>query len=121
GFVEARERGKGLRVIAPMVHKPVLRLLVGIGEPVRRHLGGNRRHGRQDAARQQGVANKMFALCHKVHSPCPFRSRASPCALFNKLARSVASVEFSGHARKERSGRSRSFLPVQSTYSPNTN
>ena len=39
-LVDLVERRVALRVIGAVVHQPVLRLVVGIDEPVRRHVGG---------------------------------------------------------------------------------
>ena len=42
-LVDPLERRVTLRVIGAVVHQPVLRLAVGIDEPLRRHLGGKRK------------------------------------------------------------------------------
>jgi hypothetical protein len=48
--VDLVERRIALRVVAAVVHQPVLRLLVDIGEPLWRHVGGDRWH--ESRARQ---------------------------------------------------------------------
>jgi hypothetical protein len=39
-LVDLLEWRVALGVVGAVVHQPVVRLLVGIGEPIRRHLGG---------------------------------------------------------------------------------
>ena len=51
-LVDLVERRVALRVIGAVVHQPVLRLLVGIDEPIRRHVGGEA-PGRSRARRRR--------------------------------------------------------------------
>jgi hypothetical protein len=63
--VDAGERREALPVISAMIHQPVLRFLVGIDEPLRRHVGrvcGPRHHG----GGEQNAADRMIAHCHEI-------------------------------------------------------
>jgi hypothetical protein len=62
GLVDAGERREALAVITAVVHQPVLRLLVGIEQPLRRHLG--RQHGRcgEHAAGEQRCEQRLIAV-----------------------------------------------------------
>jgi len=76
-------------IIGAMVHQPVLRLAIGINEPLRRYLGGERRpYHRHCAAREQRSADParpMFAILGltpallKVTLPMVTVQRASSC------------------------------------------
>ena len=64
-LVDPVERRIALRVIGAMVHEPVLRLPVGVDEPLRRHVPRHRRAGRQRrGARQQQFADRAITPPH---------------------------------------------------------
>src|SRR5262249_33672847 len=82
-LVDARKRREPLTIVAAMVHQPVLRLFVGIEEPLRCNVGSQGRScGGEHAARQQRDADRTIALCHEslpfCDGACPFPVLRSP-------------------------------------------
>ncbi len=68
-LVDARERREALAVIGAVVHQPVLRLLVGVDEPLGRDIGRHGWHGCQCGAGEHRHPNGLEACCAHVFSP----------------------------------------------------
>ena len=80
GLVDLVERREALRIIGAVVHQPVARLLVGIDEPVRRHVGGEGAgaQGEDGAAGEQQVAQGCMS---RLHGRLPIYFRIVCCRL----------------------------------------
>ena len=102
-LVDPRERREALAVIGAVVHQPVLRLLVGIEEPFRRHVG---RHcgPRQHAARQKCSVERNVASCHRM-PPIAIARRFTATALADSLP------HLKGGVRRGRMGAIAGHLP----------
>jgi hypothetical protein len=69
GLVDSVERRVTLRVVGPVIHQPVLWLLVGVDQSFRSHLSGNGGTGcGEHCAREQDTCQRVV-LWHRV-PPC---------------------------------------------------
>ena len=100
-LVDLVERRVALRVVGAVVHQPVLRLLVGIDEPIRSHVAGEGRAGRE----RGGAARAEACGC------CG--SWSSSSIVFCLVARPDRLLRAALSAKRARAGPTRSMSALE--------